>query len=136
MAFETHFFFSMSARLPSPCLAYLRSVDYFTQRPHQGAVHSHQLLRLYLVSLVQHHPGAEPQTLSVQPHMETEQVATLCSTCATAQMIRQHLILSSWFFRAFMTSENSSEMSSLWASNSKMILSTRSANHSSTAAKS
>lgn len=38
---------------------YLRGVDDFTQRPHQGTVHSHQLLGLYLVSLVQHNPGTK-----------------------------------------------------------------------------
>lgn len=78
---------------PSPRLAYLRSVDYFSQRPHQGAVHSHQLLRLYLVSLVQHNPGAgreqnHKQTLSVQADVETEQnrAAGLCG-----RHVQQHV---------------------------------------------
>ncbi|GCB85466.1 hypothetical protein scyTo_0026103 [Scyliorhinus torazame] len=35
---------------------HLGGVDDLAQRPHQGAVHPHQLLRVDLIRLVQHHP--------------------------------------------------------------------------------
>lgn len=124
-------------------LTYLRRVDYFPQWPHQSTVHSHQLLSLYLVGLVKHNSGENNRrkqcwfwlqathiNIAWMPKKEKRKIF------GVNLRIPQYLILSSWFFRAFITSENSSEMSSLWASNSKMILSTRSANHSRTAAKS
>lgn len=107
---------------------YLWGVDDLPQGPHQGTIHSHQLLGLDLIGFVQHNPGKQRQCCF-------EGTMALTSFNLTSTSTR-HLILSSWFFRAFITSENSSEMSSLWASNSNMIRSTLSANHSKTAAKS
>lgn len=57
--------------------------------------------------------------------------------CPTwSALLRTTLILSSCPLKALIASENSSEMSSLWASNSRMIRSTRSPNHRRTSAKS
>lgn len=117
-------------------LLYLRGVDYFPQWPHQGTIYSHQLLRLDLVSLVQHNPEENNRTALMLLALCYNLMFALVIKMSLNQPVLQYLILSSWFFRAFITSENSSEMSNLWASNSKMILSTRSANHSKTAAKS
>ncbi len=69
-------------------------------------------------------------------HMRAPYTLISCWVLIWSALFRTTRILSSWFFSALITSENSSEMSSLWASNSKMIRSTRSANHSRTAAKS
>ena len=123
----------ISLILITQCWCYTASILYTTysfpgdlriaqnsgETPHQSAVDSHQLLGRHHVRLVQTNPASN-----------------LRHTHSGPGPVWAHLILSSCSLIDMIACLNSSEMSSLCASKSRMILSALSANHLRTSAKS